>query len=81
MFAAGKEGSINNWDPIRAKVSRKVRITADVKGGGKRKASSDADTKGHTDEVLSLALTWGGKLLESVGKDWRLGVWDTEKAE
>ena len=59
----------------------KVRPTANVKGKGKGKASSDADIKGHTDEVLSLALTGGGKLLESVGKDWRLGVWDTEKAE
>ena len=79
MFAAGKEGSINKWDPIRAKVSRKVRPTADVKGGGKRKASSDADTKGHTDEVLLLALSRDGNLLASARKDWRVGVWDTEK--
>ena len=43
--------------------------------------SSDVDIKGHTDEVLSLALSGDGKLLASAGKDRRLGVWDTEKAE
>ena len=61
----------------------KVRPTADVKGKGKGKASSDADIKGHTHEVLSLALSGDGKLLASAGKDRRLGVWDTdtEKAE
>ena len=57
----------------------KVRPTANVKGKGKGKASSDADIKGHTDEVLSLALTGGGKLLESLGKDGRLGVWIRRK--
>ena len=59
----------------------RVRPTADVKGKGKEKASSDADIKGHTDKVLSLALSGDGKLLASAGKDRRLGVWDTEKVE
>ena len=84
MFTAGKEGSIIKWDLFTGKkVSTfyKVRPTADVKGKGKGKASSDAEIKGHTDEVLSLALSGDGKLLASAGKDRRLGVWDTEKAE
>ena len=57
-----------------------VRPTAYVKGKGKGKASSDADIQGHTDEVLSLVLS-GWKLLASLGKDRRLGVWDAEKAK
>lgn len=84
MFTAGKEGSIIKWDlSTGKKVSTfyKVRPTADVKGKGKGKAPSDAEMKGHTDEVLSLALSGDGKLLASAGKDRRLGVWDTEKAE
>jgi len=46
---------------------------------GKGKALPDPDIKGHTDEVLSLALSGDGKLLASAGRDRRLCVWDVEK--
>ena len=39
-----------------------VPSTADVKGKGKEKASSDGDIKGHTDEMLSLATQWRWKI-------------------
>lgn len=37
--------------------------------------------QGHTDEVLSLALSEGARYLASGGKDRRVGVWDVEKGE
>lgn len=37
--------------------------------------------KGHTDEVLALAVSGDGRYLASAGKDRRVGVWDVEKAE
>lgn len=50
------------------------------KAKGKGKAL-DPDTKGHTDEVLALALSSDGRYLASGGKDRRLVVWDAEKGE
>ena len=46
-------------------------------GKGKGKAEEDVD--GHTDEVWVLALSPDGRLLESGGKDRKVGVWDVEK--
>lgn len=48
---------------------------------GKQKMSEREEIKGHTDEVLALALSGDGKYLASGGKDRRLGVWDVEKEE
>lgn len=42
---------------------------------------ADADIKGHTDEVLALALSADGKYLASAGRDRKLGVWDAERDE
>ena len=47
---------------------------------GKGKARAD-DVEGHTDEVLSLALSEGARYLASGGKDRKVGVWDVEKGE
>ena len=52
-----------------------------AKEKGKRKASSNAEIQGHTDEVLTLAVSSDGKYLVSAGRDRRLGVWDAEKGE
>lgn len=52
------------------------------KGKGKQRAEYDGgDVKGHTDEVLALAVSGDGRYLASAGKDRRVGVWDVEKAE
>ena len=51
------------------------------KSKGKGKASFDASIKGHTDEILGLAMSSDGKYLVSGGRDQRLGVWDAEKGE
>lgn len=50
-------------------------------GKGKGKAPPAGDLKGHTDEVLALALSSDGKYLVSGGRDRRVVVWDAEKAE
>jgi len=57
----------------------KIRPASDRKGKGK--ATQDASVKGHTDQVLSLALSGDGKFLASAGRDKRLCVWDVEKGE
>ncbi|KAF8964820.1 WD40 repeat-like protein [Flammula alnicola] len=83
LFTSGKEGHIIKWDLATGKkvaTFYKVRpSTTDRKGKGK--AVLDPDIKGHTDEVLSIALSGDGKLLASAGRDRRLCVWDTEKGE
>lgn len=48
---------------------------------GKGKEISASETKGHTDELLALAVSSDGKYLASAGKDRRIGVWDAEKCE
>ena len=49
-------------------------------GKGKEKATV-AETAGHSDEVLTLALSDDGRYLASAGKDRRVCVWDVEKGE
>jgi len=49
-------------------------------GKGKEKATT-AEAPGHSDEVLTLALSDDGRYLASAGKDRRVGVWDAEKGE
>lgn len=80
LFTSGKEGHIIKWDMTTGKKLAtlfKVRIN----GKGKGKAPPAGDVKGHTDEVLALALSSDGKYLVSGGRDRRVVVWDAEKAE
>ncbi|KZV62150.1 WD40 repeat-like protein [Peniophora sp. CONT] len=79
LFTAGKEGNIAKWD-LRTgeRLSTFPKIRVDTKGKGKARAD---DVQGHTDEVLSLALSEGARYLASAGKDRRVGVWDVEKGE
>ncbi|KDR77359.1 hypothetical protein GALMADRAFT_246747 [Galerina marginata CBS 339.88] len=83
LFTSGKEGHIIKWDlPTGKKLTSFFKIReskSDRKGKGK--ATPDPAIKGHTDEILSLALSGDGKLLASAGRDRRLCVWDTEKGE
>lgn len=89
LFTSGKEGSIMKWDlSTGKKMATKYKIrppNADKKGKGKASSSSssnqDVIIKGHTDEVLSLALSGDEKLLASAGRDRRVCVWDTETCE
>lgn len=48
---------------------------------GKGKQTDVGETKGHTDELLALAVSSDGKFLVSAGKDRRIGVWDAEMGE
>ena len=84
LFTSGKEGSIVKWDLFTGKkIATKYKIrplNADKKGKGKALLNQDA-IKGHTDEVLSLALSGDEKLLASAGRDRRVCVWDTETCE
>ena len=47
----------------------------------KGKGKATEEIRGHTDEVLALALSDDGKYLASGGKDRKLVVWDAEKGE
>ena len=73
------------WDlSTGKKITTKYKIrppNADKKGKGKASSSNQEVIKGHTDEVLSLALSGDEKLLASAGRDRRVCVWDTETCE
>lgn len=82
MFTSGKEGSIIKWDlhsGARLATFPKLRPKGG-KGKGKENATI-AETPGHSDEVLTLALSDDGRYLASAGKDRRVCVWDAEKGE
>ncbi|KAG6853404.1 hypothetical protein C0991_004737 [Blastosporella zonata] len=87
LYTSGKEGSINQWDLSTGKhlkTFHKIRPPSSQekgKGKGKGKAQIDLTLKGHTDEVLALALSDDGRYLASAGKDRKLVVWDVEKGE
>ncbi|KAG5644834.1 hypothetical protein DXG03_007559 [Asterophora parasitica] len=83
LFTSGKEGSIIKWDLSTGKrlaTFHKVR-PPNSKEKGKGKAPLDLDIKGHTDEVLSLALSHDGQYLASAGRDRKLVVWNAERGE
>jgi len=84
MFTSGKEGTIMKWDLSTGKkltTKYKIRpLNSEKKDKGK-KAALDQDVKGHTDEVLSLALSGDEKLLASAGRDRRVCIWNTETCE
>ncbi|KAG1752077.1 WD40-repeat-containing domain protein [Suillus lakei] len=78
LYTAGKEGTINKWSLQSGK-----KIAAFYKqhvSKGKEKALPQ-DIQGHTDEILSLAVSSDGRYLASGSKDRRVGVWDVEKDE
>ncbi|KAF8497522.1 WD40 repeat-like protein [Russula emetica] len=80
LFTSGKEGSIIKWDlhsGTRLATFPKLRPRS---GKGKEKATI-AETPGHYDEVLTLALSDDGRYLASAGKDRRICVWDAQKGE
>jgi len=82
LFTSGKEGHIFKWDLKTGKklaTMYKVKPSTDNKGKGK--APPDPDIKGHTDEILSLAISGDEKVLASSGRDRRLCVWDLETGE
>lgn len=85
LFTSGKEGHIIKWDlSTGKKLSSFFKIrppstSSDRKGKGK--AAPDQNIKGHTDEVLDLALSGDGKYLASAGRDRRVCIWDVEKNE
>ncbi|KAJ3555585.1 hypothetical protein NP233_g12172 [Leucocoprinus birnbaumii] len=92
LFTAGKEGAIIKWDLTTGKkvaTVHKCRIhdsstttpssstATKKKNKGKWKAQA-IEVQGHTDEILTLALSSDGKYLASGGRDRRLIVWDAE---
>ncbi|KAF8333127.1 WD40-repeat-containing domain protein [Cantharellus anzutake] len=87
LYTSGKEGSIIKWDirassPTCIKKFPKVRPLGNdsqtARKKGKKKGSTTSGATGHTNEVLSLALSSDGKYLASAGKDGTVGVWDVE---
>ncbi|KAG2034445.1 WD40 repeat-like protein [Suillus americanus] len=78
LYTSGKEGTINKWSLQSGKkiaTFYKQRVSK-----GKEKALPQ-DIQGHTDEILSLAVSSDGRYLASGSKDRRVGVWDVEKDE
>ena len=88
LFTAGKEGSIIKWnlsDGKKLATFYKCRGNNAVmvlkRNKGKGKAHGLPEVNGHTDEVLTLAISSDGKYLASGGKDRRVGVWDVDTGE
>lgn len=78
LFTSGKDGSIIKWD---LHSGTKLATFRKLRPGGKGKEKAAAETPGHTDAVLTLALSDDGRYLASAGKDRRVGVWDVETGE
>lgn len=83
LFTSGKEGSIIKWDLTSGKklntIYKVKPADLDSTKRNKGKGKAREEVKGHTDEVLALALSSDGKYLASAGRDRRLTVWDVEK--
>ncbi|KAF5348897.1 hypothetical protein D9756_009855 [Leucocoprinus leucothites] len=87
LYTSGKEGSIIKWDLTTGKKLATVyksrppdstSSSAKNKSKGKAKAHDSSDIQGHTDQILTLALSSDGKYLTSGGRDCRLIIWDAE---
>jgi ribosomal RNA-processing protein 9 len=79
LFTASKDGTINKWDlRTGSKTATFYKQRLDPKGKGKERANP-LEMEGHTDEVLTLAVSSDGEYLASGGRDRKLGVWDVEK--
>lgn len=59
---------------MEAKLEKERKL---AKGKGKGKSRAE-EVGGHTDEVLTLAISYDGKVLASGGKDKIVGVWNVE---
>ncbi|KAF9444291.1 WD40 repeat-like protein [Macrolepiota fuliginosa MF-IS2] len=90
----GKEGNIVKWDLSSGKKlatfyksrpeqhQQQQQLSSKQKSKGKAKATDTlSDVKGHTDEILALALSTDGKYLASAGRDRRLIIWDADRGE
>ncbi|TFK20629.1 WD40 repeat-like protein [Coprinopsis marcescibilis] len=81
VLTAGKEGNIIKWDLKTGKklaTFYKVRPPTIVQGKGKGKAQPGGSVEGHTDEVLSLAISGDEKILASAGRDKTVGIWNLD---
>lgn len=67
VYMAGKEGGVSCSD---AKTGKPLFYTP------KQRPHGSSPLSGHSDEVLTLALSGDGKYLASAGKDRTIGVWD-----
>ena len=79
LFTAGKEGTIIKWDlstgsKLHAFHKHRIKKTS-------QKTKEAGQAKGHTEEVLALAVSGDGRFLASAGRDRKIGVWDVEKNE
>ncbi|KAH8828164.1 WD40-repeat-containing domain protein [Flagelloscypha sp. PMI_526] len=74
LWSSGKEGSIIKWDPRTGKKLRTIHKA--------KKANGEKGVlKGHTDEVLALAVSGDDRYLVSSGRDKKIVVWEAESME
>ena len=78
LFTSGKDGCIIKWD---LHSGTKLATFHKLRPGNKGKEKAVAELPGHSDAVLTLALSDDGRYLASAGKDRRVGVWDVEKGK
>ena len=78
LFTAGKEGHIIKWDLHSGKKLATFYKQRTANSGDKKGKGKATDIKGHTDEVLALAVSGDEKVLVSGGRDKRIVVWDVE---
>lgn len=80
LFSSSKDGSIIKWDMItgkRVSTCPKLRKPSS-QGNGKGKGRAET-VEGHTDEILSIAVSSDGRWLVSGGKDRKVVVWDARQ--
>lgn len=75
LFTSSKDGSIIKWDTLTGKRLATCPKLRSQNEKGKGRAD---EVDGHTDEVLSLAVSTDGKWLVSGGKDRKVVLWDAK---
>jgi ribosomal RNA-processing protein 9 len=78
LYTSGKEGHIIKWS---LQSGRKIATFYKQRVAKGKEKALPQDVQGHTDEILSLAVSSDGRYLASGSKDRRVGVWDVEKDE
>ncbi|KAJ1948414.1 pre-rRNA processing protein [Linderina macrospora] len=80
VFSGSKDGSMTKWDAQNGKRIWTVKAQRKQKGGNKSGQAADAEAGkkkavGHSDHILSIAISSDGQFVATGGRDRKINVW------